>query len=52
MLYDENRRISEDLHRMASAVQDQQELENENKELRKYLEEEMEENKALADKNE
>lgn len=52
MLYDENRRISDDLHRMASAVQDQQELESENKELRKYLEEEMEENKALADKNE
>lgn len=51
ILSDENKRISQMLEEMTQHINDQHELERENGELKKYLEEEIEENKAIAEEN-
>ena len=51
ILFDENKRVSQMLEEMTQHITDQQEIERENGELKKYLEEEMEENKAIAEEN-
>jgi hypothetical protein len=47
MLTDENKRIAAMLEQYSSQFVDQQELERENEELKKYLEQEMEEKNQI-----